>query len=238
MSSATLQNITFVYFDLDDTLLDHKLAETNALQQTLRELDFLHDIPVELFRQTYHERNKELWQLYNHSFISGEELKRRRFSETLNEFGIDSERHETVVRTYMTNYRKHWQWVPGAEEVYRRIREAMPTGILTNGFSETQHKKLQEFGLVKNGEIIIVSEEVGYLKPDSRIFRYAAERAATEPHKVLYVGDSYESDIEGGNGAGFKTAWFTRSAAAHQNGKADVVFEDFTELLNYLPANK
>lgn len=57
--------IRFVYFDLDNTLLDHRYAERAALGDVIDDfpalfaghnLDAVHD--------TYHRINKPLWQAY------------------------------------------------------------------------------------------------------------------------------------------------------------------------------
>jgi FMN phosphatase YigB (HAD superfamily) len=54
----------------------------------------------------------------------------------------------------------------------------------------------------------VISEEVGYLKPDRRLFEHAAEQAGKDPRTILYVGDSLVSDVEGGIDAGWQVAWY------------------------------
>ena len=58
----------------------------------------------------------------------------------------------------------------------------------------------------------IISEEVGFAKPDPRIFDVAYERMDRPPkERVLIVGDSLSSDIAGGIAYGIDTCWFNPS---------------------------
>jgi FMN phosphatase YigB (HAD superfamily) len=59
--------------------------------------------------------------------------------------------------------------------------------------------------------------------------------------RSLYVGDSFSSDIVGGNNAGWKTAWFTALIDKEESLETEIrMFRqtlsliDFEELLNYL----
>lgn len=235
MSESAFRDIRFIYFDLDDTLLDHKSAQMQALEKTLSECDFLQGVSAEEFKTAYHQRNQQLWHLYNHNEISQDELKYRRFADTLEELGLDAGRFKEVEKRYMHHYEHSWDWVPGADRVYEAIRHNLPTGIVTNGFAEIQYKKIRKFDLVKNGEQTIISEEVGYLKPHPGIFKYAVEKAGVKPQNVLYVGDSFNSDIEGGKRAGLRTAWFNPNPLDEKPPEADLVFDDFEVLANQLP---
>ena len=44
--------------------------------------------------------------------------------------------------------------------------------IITNGFKEVQERKLKESTITKYFKTIIISEEVGYKKPNNIIFNY------------------------------------------------------------------
>jgi HAD superfamily hydrolase (TIGR01509 family) len=59
-------------------------------------------------------------------------------------------------------------------------------------------------GLTRHVDDIVDSTEVGYEKPDPGIFRTAMARAATEPARVLHVGDLYHVDVLGARGAGIR----------------------------------
>jgi FMN phosphatase YigB (HAD superfamily) len=74
------------------------------------------------------------------------------------------------------------------------------------------------------------------MKPHPKVFEYAQEKTGHPSDDILYVGDSFTSDIKGGSNAGWKTAWFLRSNV-QTNGKAeiaDIAFSDFADLTKRL----
>lgn len=129
----------------------------------------------------------------------------------------------------MQRYRDHWQWVDGAYDAFHEIREKYPVGLITNGFAETQKEKIRCFELEDLSHVII-SEDYGVMKPHPLIFDVATEKAEKERAEILYVGDSWVSDIEGGRTAGWQTAWFTARVEEIKPG-ADLTFNSFDELL-------
>ena len=88
----------------------------------------------------------------------------------------------------------------------------VPWGIVTNG-AASQLGKCRAAGLEQLAPFIIVSGEVGYAKPDQRIFRDAFTATGLEnPAKVLFVGDNPVADIDGAKRFGMMTAWIRRGS--------------------------
>ena len=88
--------------------------------------------------------------------------------------------------------------------------QEIPWGIVTNG-AASQRGKCRAAGLEQIAPFTIVSGEVGYAKPDQRIFRDAFTAAGLEgPEKVLFVGDNPVADIDGAKRFGMMTAWIRR----------------------------
>lgn len=87
----------------------------------------------------------------------------------------------------------------------------MPWGIVTNGDSDRQRGKCRGAGVDRLATFIIVSGEMGYEKPDQRIFRDALEATGlTTPERVLFVGDTPTADIDGAKRFGMQAAWVRR----------------------------
>lgn len=224
----------FIYFDLDDTLLNHKAAEASGLKDVYENFEFFQKTTPEKLIDEYHVVNSKQWGLYSRGKVSREELQRNRFEQTLEKLGLDKSRYDEVGSYYMQCYRNHWQWMDGAREAYLRVSEKLPTGILTNGFAETQRKKIEEFDLRETARHLVISEDVGALKPDPKVFRHATELAGVAPEDILYVGDSFSSDIEGGSRFGWNTAWYTDNGDTEKHKKADFVFYNFSDLTERL----
>lgn len=224
----------FIYFDLDDTLLDHKSAEVAALGDVHQKFDLFAGTTTDLLAGVYGNVNSRQWGLYSRGKVTRDELQRNRFELTLQQLDLDASRYEEIGTFYMQCYRNHWQWIDGAQKVYQQVREKYPVGILTNGFAETQRKKFEKFDLYESASQTVISEDVGVLKPDPKVFAHATKLAQVEPTEILYVGDSFSSDIEGGSTFGWNTAWFTSNGDPQKHQKADLVFDEFEELTKFL----
>lgn len=219
--------IKFIYFDIDDTILDHKSAERSALQETRNSLSALQDVAIEELWKHYHQNNKRLWIEYGAGRISREILENNRFEWTLRDLGQNIGEAEKMRQVYMKFYEQHWTWVSNAKEVLTILSAQYPVGFLTNGFAEVQRAKAQQFNLDTLSEFYIISEEVGFMKPSPGIFEYATRAVKCNPEEILYVGDSFISDIQGGSSYGWKTAWFTYLPNPSEAKIADIVFDDF-----------
>ena len=63
-------------------------------------------------------------------------------------------------------------------------------------------------------ERIIASADVGFAKPDSRVFAQACERLGVPPEQVLHIGDSLAEDVNGARQAGLRALHLRRDVEA------------------------
>lgn len=85
--------------------------------------------------------------------------------------------------------------------------------------------KLETLGVADCWDVVLSSEEIGFLKPDPRAFLKFAETMEIAPQAILFVGNNYKYDIMGAAKVGMKTAWLKGGKAA-----ADINFSAFREL--------
>lgn len=229
-------DVRFVYFDLDDTLLDHRSAERAALAEMHGAHAAFSTIELDRFRHVYHDVNVQVWHEYGAGRLSKDEARSVRFARLGRALGVDGPDPEALGHEYLDRYSGHWRMLPGASDAFRWVSRRFPVGILTNGFAEIQRAKFGRFPeLVALATAIVISEEVGVMKPDPRLFDHAARKAATAPGDILYVGDSLHSDVEGGLSAGWQVAWFGGSA---DTAPARVyVFDQWQHLCSELEAS-
>ncbi|WP_049981901.1 HAD family hydrolase [Halolamina rubra] len=74
-------------------------------------------------------------------------------------------------------------------------------GVLTNGVSAVQRRKLESSGLFDRFDAYLPSYEVEAHKPDPAVFDAARERLDADEY--VYVGDSMEHDARPARAAGF-----------------------------------
>jgi len=229
----------FVYFDLDDTLLDHRSAERQALAALHAELGAEKALPIDpqTLQREYHESNVVLWRRYSLAEITADELRHDRFAVIVQRHGLDADPMELSDR-YMDLYSRFWSPISGAIETFRQIARTTPVGIITNGFAATQRKKLDRFDELRDlSASIVISEEFGHMKPSARLFDHALQMAGCSAERVLYVGDSWHSDVEGGLASGWNVAWYrSRNETRMPEGEwADrfVSFAEWDELVEH-----
>lgn len=189
----------------------------------------LQKVPIEVLWSTYGHINRSLWEQYGHGDITRQELQHLRFFIMMTELGIPESFQEAISRQYMKYYRELWTWMPGAKQALDAVKERYPVGFLTNGFAEVQTAKRKKFNLDTYSDIYVISEEVGCMKPSACIFDHATKLTGFEPSDILYVGDSYSSDIIGAKNFGWKTVWLT-DTNEDPLGVADVVVASMEEL--------
>jgi HAD superfamily hydrolase (TIGR01509 family) len=86
----------------------------------------------------------------------------------------------------------------------------IPWGIITNG-TPTQWPKVAASGFGDIMPFMVVSAEVGYEKPDPRIYQDGLKQfGGVAAASTLFVGDNVETDIGGAQAAGMPTAWVKR----------------------------
>ena len=100
--------------------------------------------------------------------------------------------------------------------------------------------QLERFDLDAFFEVIHFSSDVGFRKPDPRIFRLTLEGLRVRPQAALFVGDEPEADIVGARGAGLASAWINRPDGPRRtppDPPADVTLDRIDGLLAHLPAS-
>ncbi|ARF18231.1 YjjG family noncanonical pyrimidine nucleotidase [Sporosarcina ureae] len=202
-------------FDLDDTLFDFEETEKHALGNTFNTFGLPNGL--EAYRDTYRAISSVIWDDLEQGRISLEELKVERFRRLF-------AHHELQVNAsdfgelYIENLGHESHMIEGVEEMMAKLTDYR-LAILTNGFTLAQHARIAGSPLHNTFEAIIASEETGYKKPQPEIFDYTFEKLGiTDPSRVLMIGDSLTSDIQGGINAGIDTCWFNRNRRENQTG--------------------
>ena len=79
--------------------------------------------------------------------------------------------------------------------------------VITNGTSEEQRDKLVRFDLLKYFDICLIEQEVGFGKPDTRVFEMAMEHLKLKPEEAWMIGDNLEWDVEAPQKLGIFSIW-------------------------------
>ena len=178
--------------------------------------------------------------LFGKKILTLEEMRVYRFILTLEAFCDLSHAIDPVEfnREYLNTYTEEWFLCPHAERTLSCLSSHYQLGILTNGFRDTQEKKIRASPLAQYLTWFISSEDVGSLKPHREAFEGIIRRTGAEPEEILFVGDSLEDDIIGARNAGMNTVWYNPAGLIPQFSelriKPDAIIADLIEVIELL----
>src|SRR5581483_4821368 len=116
-----------------------------------------------------------------------------------------------IARAYAEHREAGMEPLPEAVETVRWLRsQGCRLALLTNGAAEPQRRKISRFGLDHLFEAVFVEGEVGFGKPDDRIYRLALERLSANPADTWMVGDNLEWDVAAPQRHGLLGVWIDR----------------------------
>ncbi len=205
-----------IFIDLDDTIWDFTANSHVSLEIMYRDLDIARIYPdYDAFSSAYYAKNSELWALYHHGKIEKDFLIIERYAHLLRTIGyidIDNRLAQRMNEYYLDTLALQTQLVPYAIELLDYLTQrGYNLYILSNGFIEVQHKKLQSAGIEDYFERMVLSDEIGINKPDRRLFDYALEVTHSQAADTLMIGDNYDADILGAIQAGWGQIYFDRN---------------------------
>jgi HAD superfamily hydrolase (TIGR01549 family) len=98
--------------------------------------------------------------------------------------------------------------LPGAARLLDHIKgKGYTIAVISNNDGYTE-EKCEEVGIRQYLDYIFDSTNLDMIKPDPRIFRYAADKLGISPGDAIHIGDMYGSDIMGALNAGVDVLWF------------------------------
>ncbi len=201
-----------IFLDLDDTLWDFSESARLSLSQMYDRLNLERWFDsVESFINIYKVKNTELWKLYGQNQVTKEFLALERFEYPLRQVHCsEMQLAETMSGMFLSLTNENLVLIDGAIELLEYLKPKYQLAAASNGFVEAQYVKLESSGLLSYFSKIILSEEIGYQKPDIRFFEKALEITATKSDDAVIIGDNFESDVLGAMAAGIDAIYFDR----------------------------
>lgn len=204
----------WILFDADNTLFDFDQSAKHSLEKTIR--DFGIDYVSE--HQTIYEKiNKACWKQFEDGLIPQSQLRNMRFELFLKE--IDEQADIPSISTYYLKCLSETDFMlDGARALLDRLHGKIKMVIVTNGLKEVQRPRITKAKLTHYFETIVVSDEIGVAKPYSAFYDYTFQQIS-HPNKksVLKIGDSLNSDIQGGLNYGLDTCWYNPKQATNNS---------------------
>ena len=218
---------SYIFLDLDDTILDFGATERKSL---VRVLQIMNIEPTEEILHRYHVINLEHWKMLERGELTREQLGVRRFEVLFRELGIEADAQ--VCEDYYSRFLGEGDDIlPGADLALESLSKKYRLFAATNSSVAVQVGRLAKTGLGKYFEQVFISEDIGVNKPDANFFATAFSRIPDfDKEKSIMVGDSLSSDIQGGKNAGIATVWINHRHADGSRVGPDYEIESITQL--------
>lgn len=183
-----------VIFDLDDTLYPERSFVFSGFRAVA---DW---VQIHLGIQHDHAF-AELSRLFE------EGVRGNTFNRWLASRGLQS---DSLVSQMVQVYREHHPRIapyPEVPELLQRLRQRYRLGLLSDGYLETQRRKLIALGLATFFDVVVFSDEWGResWKPSPLPFQVVLERLGITGTEAVYVADNPQKDFVGARQLGIYT---------------------------------
>lgn len=196
-----------VVFDLDDTLISERQYIESGFKVVSKfigdKYNLDNDIVFECMNMLFEESSKEV------------------FNRVLDSFKIKYSKEELLYLIKV--YREHTPEIEFFEDVIptlEMLREkGMKLGIITDGYKETQSRKIEVLKCKELFDEIIITDEFGreFWKPHEKSYKLIAERLGVKLNEMIYVGDNVAKDFVTANNMGIISVCVKRCEGVYKN---------------------
>ena len=240
----TTKRYKAVFFDLGGTLRI-ALPEEPWMRHARRKMAEIagSPVPYEEFYQMIEERYEPYrkWAIGENKESGDEELWCKWLLPDYDQARIKQVCHELSFQYRQCKGRRIV--VDGGVEVIRGLHErGYKLGIISNLIGENEVPDwLEEDGLDRYFDAVVLSSVCGMRKPCFEIYQLAAREMGVELSECVSVADNIKRDIPGAKKAGvgcniiFSSPEKKHPVEFTEENRPDAVVEDFREILNLLP---
>lgn len=223
-----------IFMDIDDTLYPYEPAHSKAISAVRDLVSSEFEIAEENFDQVFSAARNEV-----KSILNGAPSARNRvlyFQRMFELVGVGSSPLKALncEQTYWNTLLSEAKLFDGLTSFLDAVRLNGITLIaVSNLTSQIQFRKLVYFNLHDAFDFIVTSEQVGFEKPDKRIFETALSHVNCPGENVWMVGDDIECDIEGAKAGISATTLLKckgRDMGRLSSGAIDGYFSGYEEL--------
>lgn len=223
---------TSLLLDIDDTLLDFLKCERHAFLKTCEEFEIQNG---EEIYPTYSKINDDCWKELEKGLLNRSQVTVERFHRLFKLMGI-SILPTDFNNSYRENLSRFHFLFDGADKLCEELAKSYKLYAVTNGTKIAQDRRIRESGLKKYFSGIFISEVLSLSKPDKRFYDYIVDNIEEKDRKkMLVIGDSLTSDIQGGINSGIDTCWYNpHNKTAPDKMNITYTVKNFDELLKIL----
>ena len=209
-------SINAILFDVGWTLIYPKPDRRQAAEAYLSAQG--HSFPQEQLESAHLESvnfyRKRRWQ--SEAVANIAQFWIEYYAIYLEQLAISDQELPIVISEYVNNV-VQFHLYPDTLPVLRELRErGYSIGAVSNWSTELPDI-LENLGIIDCFDTLVVSDIVGYHKPQPEIFKFALNSLGIHPEVAVHIGDDLEADVEGARLIGIQAILLDR------NGKRDSI---------------
>jgi putative hydrolase of the HAD superfamily len=206
--------------DLDDTILD----DSGSVNASWREACLSGAADCEASADVLFEAIKKagvwFWSDPERHRVGRLDLQTARVEVArlaLKDLGIESEGlAEKIGGIYHDRREESIEIFPDSLDTLQWLREqGCRLALVTNGNGTPQRRKIDKFGLSRFFDHIFIEGEVGFGKPDERVYRLALQKMGAAPSETWMAGDNLEWDVIQPQKLGIFGIWIDADGDGH-----------------------
>ncbi len=197
-----MDTLKAVFFDLYDTLV---YADRRLLENKLKWCAEVCGVPLKLFSEAW----KSLVVERNLGKFPEAEDRVRAILRLLN-----AKEHQTLIDRIVEaehNFLKYGIFLfdDAIDTLKYLLKKDLKVGLVSNA-SPSVRVVLQNCKIDEYMNCTIISSDVGYRKPDPRIYQVAMKVLEVNASDCLFVGDGNDGELDGAHKLGMNTIWINR----------------------------
>jgi len=225
--------------DLDDTILD----DSTRVHESWREACATHaarlaPLDVAVAVAAIRKKSKWFWDdpdRHREGRLQLDAARREVVRLALRELGVEDADLADGIGDAYSHYRDiGMEPLPDAIETVRWLRESgRRLALITNGAAVAQRRKITRFEIADLFDAIFVEGELGFGKPDERVYRRALSALEVKPADAWMVGDNLEWDVAAPQKLGMTGVWIDargRGISDQSAVKPDYIVRSLAEL--------
>ncbi len=178
------KNIKFIYFDLEGVLVEKNSIDKETMAGII-------GVSKEVFIEEYKQ--------YIKKHIDEKKSIRDLESEKIFFEGLFKEVCKNVGRAYNKEFinvlihletHKDFKLIDNVKLVLSILHEKYKLGILSNAYPSRRITILDKYKLHDFFDVIILSLELGYMKPENNVYEYALSQSKVLPEQILFIDDN------------------------------------------------
>lgn len=208
-------------FDLDGTLYNRDTLVRQLIEEQYREFR------AELAHVDAHAYVDRMIELDAHGYHPKEQL----YGQIARQWNLSPAVQNRLLAHFRDSFDAYCEAPEDTLTTLQTLRQrGVRLGIVTNGRTDRQNRKIAAFGIRDYFDEVLISESEGLQKPHPDIFLRAVKRCGVSADQAVFVGDHPIADIDGARDAGLAAIW--KKVPYWSMTRADVpVVDQLTEIL-------